>query len=231
MNEKASTRRYVLVFGITLVTFSVAFLFANFLYTKRVDQVKNIEDNINRNILESEIQYALLSDVSCDDGNNNTALIDELNTLTKRLQYMEDQRGSADPEVISLKKYYSLLQIKDYLLLRERTKQCGQHPLTILYFYSNAGDCPDCKKTGYVLTDMREAYNNLHIYAFDYNLGQGVIETLKSIYRLENKFPVLVIDRKPYYGFKTRQEIEELIPDLARYGNISTTTATSTPRK
>jgi hypothetical protein len=77
---------------------------------------------------------------------------------------------------------------------------------------------------GYVLTSMREDYDKLHIYAFDYNLELSIIETLKSIYKLNGNLPILVVNRKPYYGFKTRQEIEDLIPNIA-----SLRTATSSP--
>ena len=231
MQQNLSAKKYILVFFITLGIFAIIFLFSDFLYNQRLGQVKNIEDTINRNILESEIQYALLADASCDtDATGNPILISEINNLTKRLAFMEDQRGAEDAEVQSLKKYYSLLQAKDYLLLRERTKQCGDKPLSIIYFYSNAGNCDDCKKMGYVLTSMREDYDELHVYAFDYNLGLSVIETLKSIYKLENSFPVLIINRKPYYGFKTREEIERLIPELGRT-TASSTKATTTKVK
>jgi hypothetical protein len=227
-SKDISTKKYFIVFVITLGVFATVFLLANYLYSQRISQVKNIEDNINRNILESEIQYSLLADASCDqDVDNSPVMIGEINSLSTRLSSMEDQRGTDDPEVITLKKYYSLLQVKDYLLLRERAKQCNQKPLTILYFYSNKGDCEDCKKLGYVLTSMREDYDQLHIYAFDYNLDLSVIDTLKSIYKLDNNLPILVINRKPYYGFKAREEIEKLMPDLV-YSKASSTKATST---
>ncbi len=230
MQQDLNTKKYILVFFITLGIFAIIFLFSDYLYQQRLSQVKNIEDNINLNILESEIQYALLADVSCEmDESGNPILINEINMLAKRLAYMEDQRGADDPEVISLKKYYSLLQIKDYLLLRERTKQCNANPLSIIYFYSNEGDCDDCTKMGYVLTSMREDYETLHVYAFDYNLGLSVIETLKSIYKLEDRFPVLIVNRKPYYGFKSREEIEQLIPELTAL-RATSTKATTTPK-
>lgn len=227
--QGAHLGKYTLVFFITITLFVVVYMLANFIYDQRIAQVKNIEDNINRNILESEIQYALLADVSCEneEAGGNALLIDELNNLTKRLSYMEEQRGITDPEVVSLKKYYSLLQVKDYLLLKERTKLCGEKPLSILYFYSNKGDCIDCVKMGYVLTSMREDYDKLHIYAFDYNLELSVIKTLKTIYKLEDNMPVLIINRKPYYGFKDREEIEALIPDLALM-HATTTKAAAT---
>ena len=227
-NADISTKKYFIVFVITLGVFALVFLLSNYLYSERINQVKNIEDNISRNILESEIQYSLLADASCDETiDNSSVMIDELNNLTQRLSYMEEQRGTNDAEVVSLKKYYSLLQVKDYLLLRERAKQCGQKPLTILYFYSNAGNCDDCKKLGYVLTSMREDYDQLHVYAFDYNIGLSVVDTLKSIYKLDNRLPIIVINRKAYYGFKAREEIEKLMPELA-YTKASSTKATTT---
>ncbi len=229
--QQFNSRKYILVFFITLGIFAIVFLFSDFLYRTRIAQVKNIEDNINRNILESEIQFALLADASCETSGSNPLLIDEINTLAKRLSLMEEQRGTSDPEVMSLKKYYSLLQIKDYLLLRERAKQCGEKPLTILYFYSNEGNCADCRKIALVLSKMREDYDNLHVYAFDFNLGLSVIETLKSIYSLENKFPVIVLNRHPYYGFKTREEIEALIPDKELLRLNATSTSATTTKK
>lgn len=228
MQTELNSKKYILVFIITLSVFAIIFLFSDFLYNKRITEVKGMEDSISRNILESEIRYALLADTSCDiDAGLSPVFIDEINNLTKQLAYMENQRGTTDAEVISLKKYYSLLQIKDYLLLREHARQCGNKPLSIIYFYSNAGNCDDCKKMGYVLTSMREDYDQLHVYAFDYNLGLSVIETLKSIYKLEDQFPVLIINRKPYYGFKTREDIEVLIPELAELWATSTIATTT----
>ena len=83
---------------------------------------------------------------------------------------------------------------------------------------------------GYVLTSMREDYEKLHIYAFDYNLELSVIETLKSIYKLDDKLPILIVNHKVYYGFRARQEIENLIPNIESL-RATSTAATSTPKK
>ncbi len=223
----ADPKKYLFVFAITALIFGTIFLFSDYLNNERIAQIKSIEENIDRNILESEIQYALLADAACEVGEEGSPLlINELNALARRLSYMEDQRGADDTEVVGLKKYYSLLEIKDYLLLRERTRQCGEKPLSILYFYSNEGDCAECEKMGIVLTSMRERYDTLHVYAFDFNLDLSVIDSLKAIYKLENQLPVLVIDRKPYYGFKTREEVEALIPELAKLKSPAAATTT-----
>lgn len=215
--EQHLPNKYVLVFLITLGLFVLLFLFSDFLYAQRIAEIRQIENNINQSILESELQYALFADISCEEHESQSFfLLAELNHLATRLSYLEEQRGADDPEVIALKKHYSLLQLKDYLFLRERGRQCGERPPTVLYFYSNKGDCTDCTKMGFVLTAMRENYENLHIYSFDYHLGLSVIETLKQIYGLSGELPALVINRKPHYGFKSQEELEALLPGLVR---------------
>lgn len=214
--------KYFIAFLVTAFIFGVAYLLAEYMYTQRIDTVKSIEDRINRNILESEIQYQLLADSACQI-NDDTLLTEEMNTLAQKLQYMEEQQGVDTPEVLSLKKYYSLLQVKNYLLLKESARQCDTSPVSILYFYSNTGDCGEaCKKEGYVLTDLRQQYPGLHVYAFDYNLDLGVINTLKAIYKLDNVLPALVINRQPYYGFKDQAQIENLIPNIETLSGTTT---------
>ncbi|MEX0931197.1 MAG: hypothetical protein WDZ88_00440 [Candidatus Paceibacterota bacterium] len=217
-----NTQKYFFVFLITLGLFGVMYLASEFFYNERIAQVKTLEDTISRSVLESEIQYRLLSDTSCDeDASSNPLLIEEINTLARRLDVMEAQRGSRDTEVVSLKKYYSLLQVRDYLFVRDRARLCDIEPATVIYFYSNEGDCAECQRMGYVLTSLREEYDTLHIYAFDYNLELSVVEILKSIYELNGDLPVIVVDREPYYGFKTREEILSLLPELAPHASTT----------
>ena len=86
----------------------------------------------------------------------------------------------------------------------------------ILYFYSNKGDCDDCKKEGYVLTDLREEYPELRVYSFDYNLDFPIIKTLQMVFKLKNTLPAIIIGDEIHYGFKSREEIEKLMPILAK---------------
>ncbi len=230
--QEVTSKKFIAVFFITLGIFAVAFLASNYFYSLRTAAIKDVESGINRQIVETEIQYQLLADAACDDPSATTAQINQMNDLARKLDDMEQQRGTNDPEVIKLKKDYSLLMIKDYLLLRERQRQCGEVYSTIIFFYSNTGTCTDCIKMGHVLTQMREQYDRLHIYAFDYNLGLSSIETLKSIYRTHEDPPILIINRKAYYGFKTQKEVEDLIPNIDKLRTpIDTATSTATTTK
>ena len=135
---------------------------------------------------------------------------------------MEQNLGDENPDVISLKKYYSLLQIKDYLLVGKVNEKCGVKAITIIYFYSNKGDCADCQKEGYVLTSLREEYPELRIYSFDYNLDLSAVKTMRSLYGVRNKIPALVIWDENYYGFKTASDIEKIIPQLKKLRALHT---------
>lgn len=227
--QTVTKQKFAVVFIITLGIFAVAFLASNYFYSLRSAAIKDVESGINRQIIETEIQFALLSDAACDEPSAPSFQINQMNELARRLDDMEQQRGTNDKEVIALKKDYSLLMIKDYLLLRERQRQCGDEQSAIIFFYSNTGECKDCIKMGHVLTQMRAEYDRLHIYAFDYNLSLSSIETLKTIYRTHADPPILIIDRKAYYGFKTQEEIEKLIPNINKLRTKVVTATSTTP--
>ena len=183
----------------------------------RLAEVKSVENKISLDILSSETQFALLKESSCKVIDHSTAFSEELNSLAQKLAYMEDSLGEKNAEVLNLKKYYSLLQIKDYLLVAQVNEKCGVKPITVIYFYSNKGDCDDCKREGYVLTKLREEYPELRIYAFDYNLDLSAVKTMKSIHGVRNTLPALVISDEPYYGFKSPEDIEKIIPELKKF--------------
>ena len=235
MRAKIETKKYVVAFVITAMVFFGALLVSNRFSERRLNEVKTIEDKISLDLLSSETQFALLKESSCKAIDHSTAFSEELNSLTQKLSYMEDNLGSENAQVLSLKKYYSLLQIKDSLLVKQVTEKCGTKPITIIYFYSNKGDCTECKREGYVLTKLREEYPELRIYSFDYNLDLSAVKTLKSIYGVKNTLPALVIWDENYYGFKNADDIEKIVPQLkrlreAREKAVPAKTATSTKK-
>jgi hypothetical protein len=218
-------KKYILVFLMTLGIFIVAFVISNYINDKRFDVIKNTSDKISIDILSLETQFELFQDSSCESL-KNSILSDEINALADRLSYAESQRGINDPDVISLKKYYSLLEIKDYLLMKKVDARCKASSISILYFYTNKENCSDCTKEGYVLTQLRQDHPELKVYSFDYDLDLNAIKTLISLYKIPKELPAIVIDGKTYNKFKSIEDIQEIIPALAK--NNATSTATTT---
>jgi thiol-disulfide isomerase/thioredoxin len=229
--HKIDWKKYIIAFLITAFIFSTAIYISNYLNQKKIDEIKNVGDKISIDIMSSETQFDLLAQSSCKSV-ENSSLIQEINSLGEKLSYIQDQRGTTDPEVISLKKYYSLLEIKDYLLQEKISEKCHTDPLFIIYLYSTKSDCPDCDKESYVLTSLHEKYPGLKVYSFDYNLDLSAIHTMISIYKIENKFPVLIMNDSVYNGFQSMEDIEKASPELQKLAKeMASSRATSTKVK
>ena len=228
--EPNDWKKYVIVLFITATIFVSGLWISSYFSNKKIDQLKNIESKISLDLMSSETQFSLLQEQSCKDVTNNI-LSSELNTLADKISYSENNIGAEDVDVISLKQSYSLLEIKDYLLMKKIRERCGEKSIFILYFYKN-NDCSDCTKQGYVLTTLREKYPDLRVYSFDYNLDLSAIKTMISIYNVPDNLPAIVINGKVYSGFKTVEEIEKTFPELESIkpeeDNISKTNSTNT---
>ena len=209
-------KKYIIVFFITATLFASAFYITNYFYNNKINQLKNIQDNISIDILSSETQFSLLQESSCVDV-NNSVLSQEINNIADKINYSEKNFANDNTDVRYLKRYYSLLEIKDYLLMKKINERCGTKNSFILYMYSSDPTCTDCVKQEYVLSVLREKYPQLRIYSVDYDLDLSVIKTLISIYKIPSNVPVMVIDGKNYSGFRSVEEVEKIIPQLKNY--------------
>ena len=228
-----NSKKYLYSFAITAIIFATAIYVSNYFGQKKLDEIRNIQDKISIDILSSETQFSLLEESSCKDFGTGT-LSTELGNLEDKLSYTESQRGHGDSEVLTLKRYYSLLEIKDYLLMNKISQKCKKTPLSIIYFYSTDNSCPDCEKEGYVLTHLRETYPELRVYSFDYNINLSAVKTLISINKVENKLPAIIVKDNTYYGFQSIEDMEKAVPELQILKSAklaSSTTATTTKNK
>jgi len=220
-----SWQKYILTFLITVAIFGTAFYVANRLDSVRVADISATEQQVSLDILSNETQYDLLSELSCSQINNNSGLSDQLNTLATQLSVAEQNLGDTNAQVVSLKEQYSLLEIKDFILLQKIASRCNVHPVYILYFYSNSGDCPDCAAAGMVLTYLRETYPSLRIYSFDYHLETPALQTLIALYGIHPTLPAYLIDNKPpVYGLKTADDFQKIAPEISKLSTSSPST-------
>lgn len=199
-------KKYFIVFVITAAIFATAFYASSFFYNQRLKEIEELENRVALNLLALEIEADLLAGISCET--EHTSLIaKDLQKLGDKLTYLEAQFGENKQTMQDLKTQYSLFQLKDYLFLRQWSKQCDKKLDFVFYFYSNKGDCQDCARQGHVLTKLREENPNLRIYSFDYNLDIPGINTLKRFYGIKNELPALVVNRKLVYGFQSEEEL------------------------
>ncbi len=227
-NTNTGWSKYVIVFLITLGLFATVFYISDALTKNKVAELNTIQNNISIDLLSADTQYQLLGDLDCSQV-SNSVLSDQLNDLSKKIEYLESSSGQSE-QLTQLEEQYSLLEIKDYLLMKEITNRCGQKSVFILYFYTTAANCSDCVKQGYVLTDLRQQYPALRVYSFDYSLNLSAVGTLEKIYGIKDtELPALVSDGKVYTGFHSVEDIEKLIPKLASTLPPPPAPAASTP--
>jgi hypothetical protein len=190
-------KRYIIVFFITLALFGTGFYLSNHFSSKKITALKSIQDQISLNILSSETQFALLSETTCS-ADSDSVLSEELSNLSDKLDYGERTIGARDPNIISLRHYFSLLEIKDFLLLRKINERCKTNTPYILYFYSSKDDCENCASQWRAITALRNEHPQVRVYVFDYHTDLSAVQTLKKIYKVKSTLPSLVINEKTY---------------------------------
>lgn len=212
MHENIDWKKYLIVLLITMSLFFTAIYFSNYIGNKKIQELKSIQDKIAIDILSSETQFSLLSELSCKNITDST-LSGELGELGRKLEWGQDNLGATE-EVSYLRKYYSLLQIKDYLLNKKISERCKVKSAFILYFYTTAENCSDCEREGLVLTALRSKYPELRVYSFDYSTDLSAISAMLQIYKIKDTaLPALVIDGDVLTGFQGIEDLEAKIKE------------------
>lgn len=190
--------------------FATASYTSSYFGNKKIKELEFIQNKIALDILSSETQFSLLSELSCKNI-DDSVLSGEMGELGKKLEWGEENLGATD-EVFYLKKYYSLLQIKDYLLMKRISSRCGVKSAFILYFYTTAENCSECARQGIVLSSLRDKYPELRVYSFDYSTDLSAVEAMLKIYKIEDtKLPALVVDDEVLTGFSSIDDLETRI--------------------
>jgi thiol-disulfide isomerase/thioredoxin len=231
-------RRYIYTFVITLAIFFLSLWLSNVFGERKIQSLRDLENQISLNILSVETRFSLLQKTSCDhittSKDDNAGFNKDLNDLALRVKSLENQLGYYNEDVISLKQYYSLLQIKDYLLTKEYHERCKQDTVTVLYFHNV--DCADCSKQSIILDKLVEDYPEIRVYYFDLTTNTPALDTLSSIYKIQ-KAPSLVIGDKLLEGYQDIDQVKKEIPETKLWdkeklaSSTVATTSTSTAKK
>ena len=225
-------KKYIIVLLITAGLFVTAIYLSNYFSNQKINQLKNIQDQISIDVLSSETQFSLLSELSCKDI-SDSVFSDELSELGSKLQWSEDNLGNT-AEVSYLQKYYSLLEIKDYLLTKQIATRCGVKSAFILYFYTTAANCSLCQQESLVLSTLRAEYPDLRVYSFDYSTDLSAVTSMLQIYKIKDTaLPALVIDDNVLTGFHSIDELDKLVQASFKLQStiVTSTTTSSTSNK
>lgn len=220
MDNQIDWKKYLIVFLFTVGLFVLASYLSNYFSNKKINELRNIQNDIAIDVLSSETQFSLLQNLSCKSV-SDSLLSGELGALGDKLEWSQNNLGSEE-DVLYLRKYYALLQIKDYLLMKKISERCGTQYAFILYFYTNAENCTECSKQSIVLSTLRDKYPNLRVYSFDYSTDLSAVKSMLSIFKIEDtKLPALVIDEKVLTGYSDIETLDKLIQENFKLEAVS----------
>jgi len=234
--KKFNGKKYFLTLLFTLLIFGSGFFLSDYITKQHIADLNDLQQNLRTDILSLETQFSILSQAPCSNL-NETTLTNELYEISQKLASVGNTLGENHIRFLELKKYYSILEIKHWLLLKKTAKDCKLPMTFIIYFYDDKKTCPKCEDQGYILTYFREKYPFLRIYSFDFNLKLTALDALKSVFRLKEETPIMVINNDVYYGYKNKDELEAILEKYVKLETLeeketaTTTSATSAPKK
>jgi len=215
-----SKDKYIIAGAITLGIFLLGLFLGLAIEGKRVNYIESIGKKQNLDFSSLQMQYAFIDQLSQEK--NCLAVqktfeqnINNLESTRIRLENFDRDATLNKNELDLLKNEYILAQLR-YWLLAERTRElCGADVVSILYFFSDEKECPDCEKQAFVLTYLKKKFKDkLLIFSFDSNFeSEPMIPLLKNTYNV-SIYPTIVIEGKPRQSF---QDKDTILKELCSY--------------
>ncbi len=211
---------------ITLTLFAMIYIASEVLNSSREEKLTSLRDEVI-NEIENMKAFTAISDL-IGETENCEILEKQLNyfdrsvwDLGKKLDSYESASKNIfdDPFYKTQKKRFNVNQIF-YLSIHEKMKRsCDTKiPLTLIYFYGDSVQCPDCDAQSFVLTDLnKDIDDEISIFSLDVDLDVMGTEVLESYYNVTS-LPCVVVEENTYCGIKNRKQITEI---LCNEANIS----------
>ncbi len=209
--NKMVKSRIILAIVLGTLIFSIGVLISQVLGYYYISDMKlELEKTYNKQ-LGWLLSLNILEHYACNM--NGLEVSKERIKLGQELYTLESIFGKQDPKVLAKKEYFQILEVQEYLLMKDIKEKCNKSYVLILYFYSNKGDCDECIAQGMILDDLWKNNKNVSIFSFDYNIKNPATEALKKLYGVKG-YPALVIDGKTYNRFLTKEELDKIISNL-----------------
>ena len=122
---------------------------------------------------------------------------EKLDYIGSLIDSLEIKKGVNDKGVLEIKKFYTILEARHYVLIKERNLKCNENFSTIIYLYSNKKECKlEVDKISFILSYLIKQYPNLKVYSFDLNLDSEIINFFKSKYKIKNECYSVILNDK-----------------------------------
>lgn len=170
-----------------------------------VDYVNNLEGDLQNFQLQEIFINSLSRRDACELAetyfSQTAANLDYYwRVLPSRLEEYE-REGNTDEEYEAVKKQYTKLSLRAWLISRNNDRQCETNIIPLLYFYS--ADCTDCTHQGEELDRLRDnmSAENKTVIAFtlDSNAPEPAVALIKQYYNV-TETPAIIAREKVLQG-------------------------------
>jgi len=204
---------YVFVAILSIILYALGILTGIYLQKNTERVVEKRLDEIEKSIESTQLEYLYITSlgdkISCDA--LKTMVEDTTNNVWQIGRELIELEGSKSDRFFELKKQYSLLSIRAWILNNYLNDKCDGRKIILLYFYSIP--CPDCERQGRELDELREDFKDgIKIFVLDGGLDLPMINTLKKTYGV-NVTPSIVFENKTFSGFISKEELIKLLSD------------------
>jgi len=207
--RKISWEKYTSVFLMTVLIFVIGILLTGKLSTKTSEEIFEIQKQVRNYLLSLNLQSDIASEYICRV--DVFELTEDKFNLGQQIEILEKNLGKDNEIVKDLKEDYSLLSIRQWLLVKQVKEKCDKDINIILFFYSNKVNTSESESQGYVLDYLYEKYpDTVVIYAFDIDGDNPALNTIKAVYGVK-RAPSVVINERLFTGFQSKEKIERLL--------------------
>ena len=202
-------KAYIFAAILSLVLYSIGIITGIFIQKQSQNSIDIKLEQIQRSIENTQLEYLYINSlgdkINCD---SLKILVDE---TTKNVWYIGDElvkleSNNMNEKFIQLKKEYSLLSIRAWILNNYFKNKCKSDDKIILYFYSIP--CNECILQGKILDDLREneLKNKIKVFVLDINVDEPMVDLVKKTYHV-NTTPSIVIENKTFSGLIEKKQI------------------------
>jgi len=221
--RKVNTEKYIVAAIITIGIFLFGLLLGLVMEGKRATYIESLSRQQNLEYNSLQLQYAFMDQLSKEENCDAVSKtfednIKSLESTRKRLEEFDEDSKLNKEDFNLLKREYVLAQVRYWLLARRTKDLCQKEIATVLYFYSDDRDCPDCNKQAFVLTYLKKLFGEkLLIFSFDAQQeNEPMIPILKHTYNITN-YPSLVIEGKEFQSLMDKGMILKEICSYYKY--------------
>jgi hypothetical protein len=209
VKKRIEKAKYIATFSLATLILLIGIIIGQLVAEQKVKEFLTISQELRLSLLGMDTQEKLAKEFLCNV--DIWKLTENKIKLGQKIEFLEGKFGKENKDVKELLKEYTLLSIRQWLLLKEFKEKCNKTLVIILFFYSNERNASLSEAQGYILDYIYHKYGKpISIFAFDYELENPALDVLKKIYGI-TVVPSIVVNEKTYLGFREKAEVEAII--------------------